>query len=412
MMPIFANPPRSLSRHADRPLVSVILPTHNRAGLLRGAIASVLAQEGAGTLFDLETILIDDASSDSTPDVARQYPGLKYLRLDHKQNVSVARNVGITASTGQYLAFLDDDDMWLPHRLRVQVPILETQPEIGVIYGQGIAVTETGQAAIWPAVCPSGRVFETFLTLAEDIHNVDTWLVRRTAFEAAGLFDECLPTLEHNDMALRLAFHVSWKFVPGPVSYGRLLTDGMWVTNIRNGVAVGALRRVIDRALNLLPRAQYDRLQHEARAAGSAMLAEQLWHFGGVSAVRDHVKDVVREAPELLGTASIRVHLYRVARELATLSSTPIDAIRAFGEELTNESDETQTSSRIRRPHRQLMGDLFAEAAAALWESNSPRLAAYVGGHCLSQDLPHLHRRVAGAVRYASRRFLQRLQAT
>ncbi|MBX3237274.1 MAG: glycosyltransferase family 2 protein [Nitrospiraceae bacterium] len=393
-----------------RPLVSVILPTRNRAGLLGGAIASVLAQEGAGTLFDLETIVVDDASTDATPDVARQYPDVKYIRLDHKQNVSVARNVGITASTGQYLAFLDDDDMWLPHRLRVQVPIFEAQPEIGVIYGQGIVVTETGHTTIWPATCPSGRVFETFLTLSEDIHNVDTWLVRRTAFEAAGLFDEFLPTLEHNDMALRLAFHVAWKFVPGPVCYGRLLAGGMWVTNIRNGVAVGALRRVVDRALDLLPRAQYDRLQHEARAAGLAMLAEQLWHFGGLSAVRDHVRAVAHEAPEMLETASIRVHLYRVARELASLSAAPIAAIHDFGEDLRNDSNGKQTSVRIRQSHKRLVGDLLAEAAAALWESNSPRLAVYVGGHCLLQDLRHAHHRLVGAVRYAGKRVLHRME--
>ncbi|WHZ21801.1 MAG: hypothetical protein OJF47_000913 [Nitrospira sp.] len=405
-MPILANPSESLSRRSDRPLVSVILPTHNRAALLGGAIESVRAQEGAGTLFDVETILVDDASSDATSDVARQYPAVKYIRLDHKRNVSAARNVGITASTGRYVAFLDDDDMWLPHRLRVQVPILESQPEIGVIYGQGIVVTETGQTAIWPASCPSGRLFETFLTSPEDIHNVDTWLVRRTAFEAAGLFDESLPTLEHNDMALRLAFHVSWKFVPGPLCYGRLLTGGMWVTNIRNGVAVDAVRRVIDRALDLLPRAQYDRLKHEARAAGSAMIAEQLWHYGGLSAVRGHVGKVVREVPEMSEIPLIRRHLYRVARELAFTSSAPIAAIRAFGEELRNEFDGRPAQSRARRDYRRLLGDLLAEAAAALWESNSPRLAAYVGAHCLLQDFRYVHRRLAGAVRYVGRRFL------
>jgi hypothetical protein len=392
-------------------LVSVILPTYNRAALLGGAIESVLAQEGTGTLFDVETILVDDASSDATPDVARHYPAVKYVRLDHKQNVSVARNVGITASRGRYIAFLDDDDLWLPHRLRVQVPILESQPEIGVIYGQGIVVTETGQTAIWPASCPSGRLFETFLTLPEDIHNVDTWLVRRRAFEAVGLFDESLPTLEHNDMALRLAFHVSWKFVPGPVCYGRLLNGGTWVTTIRNGVALGALRRVIDRALDLLPKAQYDRLKHEARAAGFAMLAEQLWHFGGLSAVREHVGHVVREAPEMLGTSAIRVHLYRVARELAMTSSAPLAAIRAFSEELRHASDGKLAVPQARRDHRRLLGDLFAEAAAALWESNSPRLATYVGGYCLLQDLRQAHHRVRGAVKYASRRFLQRNQS-
>lgn len=384
-------------QHSGRPLVSVIIPTHNRAGLVCGAIESVLAQEGVGSLFDMEVILVDDASPDSTPEVARRYPTVKYIRLDINKKLPAARNVGITASTGRYVAFLDDDDIWLPHRLRVQVPILESHPEIGVVYGQGVAVTECGQVAIWPTGCPSGHVFEAFLTQTDDVHNVDTWLVRRTALDLVGLFDETLPTLEHNDMALRLAFHVPWRFVSGPMCYGRVLHGGMWVTNIQNGVAARTLRRVIDKALDMLPGAQNDLLRRDARAAGSAMIAAQLWHYGGLAAVKDHLLRAVHETPGIMEVPSIRYHLYRVARELATTSSTPISAIRTFWRELTTNSDSGRAQWREWHDDRRLLGDLLAEAAVGLGESNSLRLAAYVGGLCLAQDIRQIYGRMAWA---------------
>lgn len=392
------TPAGSDSLPAERPLVSVIIPTHNRAALVGASIESVLSQDGVGRLFDLELILVDDASTDATPQVAQRYAGVRYIRLPVNKRVSGARNVGITASRGRYIAFLDDDDMWLPHRLRVQVPILESQPDIGVVYGQGVVINERGDVGIWPEHCPSGRVFEDFLQQTEDIHNVDTWLVRRTAFESAGLFDETLTTLEHNDMALRLAFHVAWRFVPGPMCYGRLLGGGLWVTNIQNGVAAGVLRRVIDRALNLLPGPPDVVLVRNARAAGAAMLAGQLWHFGGLPAVKDFVLNVVRESPDLLDCPSIRSQLWRVAQDMAKTSSHPIADVRTFWGELTGATALNWSGLQGWLKKRALLGDLLAEAAIGLWESNSPRMAAYVALSSVLHDVRQIYGRMTRAV--------------
>src|SRR5688500_3105591 len=109
------------------PLVSVIIPTHNRAPQLRAALRSVFAQEGRSDLFDLDVIVIDDASTDDTCDVVREFPLARYLRFDVNRGPSAARNAGINVCKGRYVAFLDDDDIWLSTHLKVQVPILEQQ---------------------------------------------------------------------------------------------------------------------------------------------------------------------------------------------------------------------------------------------------------------------------------------------
>jgi glycosyltransferase involved in cell wall biosynthesis len=122
----------------DRPLVSVIIPTHNRSSLLCEALASVMEQEGRGELFELETIVVDDASTDDTRRVAAEYP-VRYIRHPTNLGLSAARNSGIAEARGRYVAFLDDDDLWLPHRLQVQLPVMEAHPEVDLVYSTYLA---------------------------------------------------------------------------------------------------------------------------------------------------------------------------------------------------------------------------------------------------------------------------------
>ena len=116
-----------------RPLVSAIIPTHNRAHCLSRAVDSIYAQEGLGEHFDIEIIVVDDASSDSTTEVVRRYSGVRYIRQPERRGVSAALNAGLRASTGCCIVFLDDDDVWLPHKLRVQVLQLEAHIDVGVV---------------------------------------------------------------------------------------------------------------------------------------------------------------------------------------------------------------------------------------------------------------------------------------
>src|SRR5262245_33740030 len=128
-----------------RPLVSVIVPTHNRAHCLPRALASIAAQEGRGESFDIEVLVVDDGSSDGTAQVMADHGAVRYIRLPEQRGVSAARNAGLRASQGGYLGFLDSDDEWLPHKLRVQVPLLAAHPEVGVIYSQVVMRSPEGE---------------------------------------------------------------------------------------------------------------------------------------------------------------------------------------------------------------------------------------------------------------------------
>lgn len=122
----------------DRPLVSVIIIFLNAEKYLREAIDSVLAQ----TYKCWELLLIDDGSTDNSTEIARryvaQYPEkINYLEHPNHQNLgmSATRNLGIHKAKGEYIAFLDSDDYWLPNRLETHVGILDSYPEVGMLYG-------------------------------------------------------------------------------------------------------------------------------------------------------------------------------------------------------------------------------------------------------------------------------------
>ena len=236
----------------NKPLISMIIPTHNRAELLQEALNSVYAQEGVGEQFEMEIIVIDDASSDATPEIMRRNPVVRYIRLETNLGASAARNVGIRASKGKYMAFLDDDDLCLSHRLLMHVSVLETHPEVGVVYGQMIC-TGDGKPTLWPDAsrAPSGSTFHAVL-MAEFIL-MDCVLVRREAFETAGCFDENLGTMEHYGIFVRLAFHVPFAFVPGAVAVGRFSDRGKWFTNIKKGGYEKTVPFIVERALAKLP---------------------------------------------------------------------------------------------------------------------------------------------------------------
>src|SRR3989442_8558266 len=112
------------------PRVTVIIPTYDRPQMLSRAVDSA---RSAGT--DVEIIVVDDASSDTTAEVCRDLPGIKHVRLERNQGVAGARNIGIFESTAQYVAFLDDDDLRLPGSLDLQAEVLDKNPEAGFVCG-------------------------------------------------------------------------------------------------------------------------------------------------------------------------------------------------------------------------------------------------------------------------------------
>ena len=190
------------------PSVSTIIPTYNRPAFLREALASVLAQ----TYQDSETIVVDDGSTPVARDATRQLVDeyararscpIRYFFQPH-QGVSAARNRGVAASRGDFLAFLDSDDIWQPEKLAHQVAFFEAQPTAQICQTQetwirhGVRVNPRNKHRK-----PQGDIFVQ--SLADCLVSPSAVMLRRALFERMGGFDEQLPACEDYDLWLRIS---------------------------------------------------------------------------------------------------------------------------------------------------------------------------------------------------------------
>lgn len=184
------------------PIVSVIIPAYNAARYLAETLKSALGQ----TLSDIEVIVVDDGSKDNTAQVAQAFPAVRYV---HQQNagVSAARNTGAAHARGEFLAFLDSDDLWHPDKLRQQVEAMRQHPDS--VFSRTEAVSDPArQAEIQHGQREAGAPHQ----LIPDFHSsflvpyltTSTVMVRRAAFEEAGGFDTRLRIAEDVDFYLRV----------------------------------------------------------------------------------------------------------------------------------------------------------------------------------------------------------------
>ncbi len=184
----------------DPPQVSVIIPTYNRAGHLREALDSVLAQE----FRSFELIVVDDGSTDETPPLLLKYgDSIRVLRQKNR-GVSAARNAGIAAGRGALIAFLDSDDIWLPGKLSRQVEFFGQNPEVLICQTEELWVKNGCR------VNPGkrhrkrgGMIFEPSLELC--LVSPSAVMLRRELFDRVGVFDERLPACEDYDLWLRVS---------------------------------------------------------------------------------------------------------------------------------------------------------------------------------------------------------------
>ena len=124
------------------PKVSIVIPTYNRADYLRITLQSIKNQ----TFRDFEVIVVDDGSpNDEAKEVCADFSFCKYVKIENSGGPAKPRNVGIDMAKGQYIAFVDDDDLWFPEKLEKQVTILNSHPEYGLVHGYCACINENGQ---------------------------------------------------------------------------------------------------------------------------------------------------------------------------------------------------------------------------------------------------------------------------
>jgi glycosyltransferase involved in cell wall biosynthesis len=190
-------------------MVSVILPTFNRARMVGQAIDSVLAQ----TYPHFELIVVDDGSTDDTPAMLRGYGDrIRVVRRDNG-GVSAARNSGIRASGGELIALLDSDDYWLPEKLAHQVDVFNRHPETTI--GQTEEIWVRNGVRVNPRqrhLKKAGMIFEDSLPLC--LISPSAVMLRRTLLDAAGGFDESLPACEDYDLWLRITWNHPVHLIP------------------------------------------------------------------------------------------------------------------------------------------------------------------------------------------------------
>jgi glycosyltransferase involved in cell wall biosynthesis len=187
-------------------MISVIIPTYNRASFLGEAIQSVLNQhyfERKGSSC-FELIVVDDGSTDSTKEVVRSFGKRVKYHFQPNRGVSAARNRGLCLAQGDFISFLDSDDLWENEKMGTQMSFMKVFSEAKVCYTEEIWIRHG--VFVNPKkkhVKYSGWIFDKVLALC--LLSLSSALFRKEVFEEVGMFDEELPACEDYDLGIRIA---------------------------------------------------------------------------------------------------------------------------------------------------------------------------------------------------------------
>jgi hypothetical protein len=230
---------------------SVIIPTHNRPELLPRAVRSA---SSAGR--DVEVIVVDDASTDRTAEVCSSLSGIKYVRLERNQRVAGARNVGLMHSEGEFVTFLDDDDLRLPGSIDSQARTLMDNPEAGFVCGAMIIADQNYQpnGEVTHPGHSSGDVFWPILALDFPAMGLST-LIRKECFTRVGPFRKHLAGIDDWDLLVRISELYPGMVISEPVGIYRQPTPD---SDQGSSASAGQLKRVAQHQRHLfrrLPRA-------------------------------------------------------------------------------------------------------------------------------------------------------------
>lgn len=191
------------------PKVSVVLPAYNAALFIRQTIGSITSQ----SFDDFEIIVVDDGSIDATAEVVATLDPRVRVVQQHNQGIAVARNVGISHARGDWIAFMDHDDLWHPHKLQAQYEVLTRDTSCGIVYGEFLR---------WDPLTPPNFPDETIdsscvvadlsgFILSQLVRTnwvlLSTAVIRRSVFDAVGCFDPAMPPADDWDFVIRAAEH-------------------------------------------------------------------------------------------------------------------------------------------------------------------------------------------------------------
>jgi glycosyltransferase involved in cell wall biosynthesis len=202
----------------SQPAVSVVLPVYNQEKLLARAIESVFAQ----TFSDWELIVIDDGSTDRSRQIAESFGSRVQVLTQANSGPYVARNLALSRAQGEFVAFIDSDDIWLPHRLESQLTLIQSKQNVGLVFGDAVMIDYSSSArrklphTYFEIMKPArGNVLSSLV----DYNFVpqSSVLVRQCCFEKLGGFSLAYPRAADYAKWLQIAMHYEFDFVDKPV---------------------------------------------------------------------------------------------------------------------------------------------------------------------------------------------------
>jgi glycosyltransferase involved in cell wall biosynthesis len=238
----------------NNPTVTVIIPSYNREKYVHQTIDSALSQK----YDNIEVVVVDDGSTDRSREILEMY-GNRIRLLEHEgranRGQSAAINLAMRSTGGEYVAILDSDDVWTDDKLEKQVDYLERHPEIGIVYGNGFAIDENGKI-LYKLIPPGHREASDPSRMLLECHfNIPSnALVRRSAFDRAGEFDETLRSSQDHDMAIRLLEVTKAAFLDETVWYYRRHPDTQSTKHTKRRWMNGF--KILDKACSRYPYAR------------------------------------------------------------------------------------------------------------------------------------------------------------
>ena len=208
-----------------KPKVSIIIPVYNAEKFLSETIESVIAQ----TYTDWEIIAVDDGSTDRSREILRKYEQRLPLKIrvitQKNSGVSIARNNAIAIAKGEYIAFLDHDDLWLPDKLEKQVELLDSNKELGLVYSDSYVIGEKGnltrRKTLFESVKPfRGNAFNELFY--DNFIPLLTAIIRKEVLNKVGMFDPKYKIAEEYDLFLKIAEYYPVDFVEQPLAKYRI----------------------------------------------------------------------------------------------------------------------------------------------------------------------------------------------
>ncbi|MGA1869997.1 MAG: glycosyltransferase family 2 protein [bacterium] len=250
-------------KNSRNPLVSVIITTYNRQEYIVDTIQCVIRQ----TYKNIEIIVIDDGSNDRTYSLLRLYrdTGMIHYIYQQRSERSRARNNGFRHSKGVYIAFLDSDDLWEESKIAEQVAVLESKPDIGIVYTDVIIIDKEGEVSkeniTWDKP-KRAALYEDLMTNNVITGSISSCMIRRTCLEKVGLFDETMITWEDLDLWRRLAHYYLFYKINKPLTRFRMHGDN---TQNKNSLMADGIEQILLKIAHQTP-LQYQDYKTEAIA--------------------------------------------------------------------------------------------------------------------------------------------------